>query len=152
METFAISYSQIYNRNPRIHGEAFFFIGNPRSVSPYIIHTILRSNIIYDRNIFLAINRTNFAKGVSCELHREVAPGLDIFTINAGYDEDVNILDIVGNAEMNPNVIFYGVEDISTKNFIWKAFSVMKQLTPSFVKFYRIDPSKLHGIITRVEM
>ncbi|MBI5048754.1 MAG: hypothetical protein HZB54_07395, partial [Deltaproteobacteria bacterium] len=48
--------------------------------------------------------------------------------------------------------IFYGLEDITTSNFVWKIFSVIKKLTPTFVKFYKLPSNKLHGVITRIEM
>ena len=48
--------------------------------------------------------------------------------------------------------IFYGVEDIFTNNLIWKVFSVIKKLSPSFVQFYRLPTDELHGVMTRFEM
>ena len=49
-------------------------------------------------------------------------------------------------------VIFYGIEDISTMNPIWRVFSVIKKLTPNFVQFNKLPASKLQGVVTRVEM
>jgi len=48
--------------------------------------------------------------------------------------------------------IFYGVEEISTKNPIWQVFSVIKKLSPNFVQFHKLPTRKLHGVVTRVEM
>ena len=48
--------------------------------------------------------------------------------------------------------MFYGVEDIETKNFMWKIFALIKKLTPSFVQFYKLPAHKLHGVVMRVEM
>jgi KUP system potassium uptake protein len=31
-------------------------------------------------------------------------------------------------------VIFYGIEDINTRNPVWKVFSLLKKLTPNFVQ------------------
>ena len=49
-------------------------------------------------------------------------------------------------------VIFYGVEDIVTRNPIWQMFSLIKRVTPNFVQFSKLPPSRLQGIVTRVEM
>jgi len=45
-----------------------------------------------------------------------------------------------------------GVEEISTKNPIWQVFRVIKKLSPNFVQFHKLPTSKLHGVVTRVEM
>ena len=42
--------------------------------------------------------------------------------------------------------------DITTKNIIWKAFSMIKKLSPNFVQFHKLPARKLHGVVTRVEM
>jgi len=55
-------------------------------------------------------------------------------------------------AGINEKVIFYGLEDIQTDNIIWKVFALIKNITPSFVQFYRLPAGKLHGVITRYEL
>jgi len=47
---------------------------------------------------------------------------------------------------------FYGVEDIVTRNPIWGVFSLIKRISPNFVQFSKLPPSRLQGIVTRVEM
>ena len=49
-------------------------------------------------------------------------------------------------------VIFYGIEDIETRNPIWKIFALIKKLTPNFVQFNKLPAAKLQGVVTRVEM
>jgi KUP system potassium uptake protein len=49
-------------------------------------------------------------------------------------------------------VIFYGIEDISSRNPFWKIFSTIKKQTPNFVQFYNLPASKLQGVVTKVEM
>ena len=49
-------------------------------------------------------------------------------------------------------VIFYGIEDINTRNPVWKIFSLIKKLTPNFVQFNKLPASRLQGVVTRVEM
>ena len=47
---------------------------------------------------------------------------------------------------------FLGTEDIITRNIIWKIFSMIKKLSPSFVQFYKLPYEELHGVMTRFEM
>ncbi len=54
--------------------------------------------------------------------------------------------------DIKEKVIFYGVEDISTANPIWKIFTTIKRQTPNFVQFNKLPTSRLQGVITRVEM
>ena len=49
-------------------------------------------------------------------------------------------------------MIFYGIEDINTRNPVWKIFSLIKKLTPNFVQFNKLPASRLQGVVTRVEM
>ena len=63
--------------------------------------------------------------------------------------------DIESLLQMNgirEKVIFYGIEDINTRNPVWKVFSLIKKLTPNFVQFNKLPASRLHGVVTRVEM
>ncbi|MCM2358535.1 MAG: potassium transporter Kup, partial [Geobacteraceae bacterium] len=53
---------------------------------------------------------------------------------------------------ISEKVIFYGIEDISTPNPVWRVFAAIKKLTPNFVQFNKLPASKLQGVVTRVEM
>jgi KUP system potassium uptake protein len=66
--------------------------------------------------------------------------------------EMMNLETILKHAHLQPKVIFYGVEEITTKNIIWKIYMLIKKLTPSFVQFYKLPSHKLHGVMVRVEM
>lgn len=70
----------------------------------------------------------------------------------AGYMEIIDLEKILKEIGIREKVIFYGIEDIDTTNFAWRIFSTIKKLTPNFVKFYKLPPSKLQGVVTRVEM
>ena len=151
LETFLVGYGQIYNKRKNIPGSALFFVGNPSKVSPYIIHCIVRSRIIYTRNIFLAIRRTEDPHGIETKLNK-IAPGLESFEVIAGYKEVIDIEMQLKKSRIEYNVIFYGVEEIHTENLIWRLFSIVKKITPSFVQYYKIPATKLHGIVSRIEM
>jgi KUP system potassium uptake protein len=150
LETFLTSYRQIYARC-RIPGSGLFFTREAPVVPPYVIHCMLRSNIVYERNIFASIVRTDEPFGVyACQ--EEIDPGLESFQIRAGYMERPDIEQILRDSGIREKVIFYGIEDIATGNPVWRLFAVLKKNTPNFVQFNRLPASKLQGVVTRVEM
>lgn len=150
---FLQKYKQTYN-NPsvsKIHGTALYFARGIDKVPPYVVQTMFMNNIIYEDNVFIYINQIDEPYGLSYKFSEE-AEGLRLFQINVGYMEVFSVEEIFRNAGINEKVIFYGIEDVETTNVFWKMFSVIKKLTPSFVRFYKLPAHKLHGIITRVEM
>ncbi len=151
METFLLSYEQIYAKG-RIRGTGLFFTREVEVVPPYVVHCIIRSNIIYERNVMISIVRTDEPFGVVPRLQLGMGTGLDGFTIEAGYMEVIDIDGMLQQHSIQGKVIFYGIEDIATTNPIWKVFSVIKKLTPTFVQFNKLPASKLQGVVTRVEM
>ena len=151
-ETFLISYEQIYAKGRNIAGTALYFCRGYQSISPYIVHSIFRSNIIYERNILISINRTDEPFGLKVNLKQDLAPGLESFEVVAGYREVLDIEGLIREHGITEKVIFYGVEDIVTSNPVWRVFSFIKRLAPNFVQFSKLPPSRLQGIVTRVEM
>jgi len=151
-ETFLISYEQIYAKGRNIAGTALYFCRGYRMISPYIVHSIFRSNIIYERNVLISINRTDEPYGVNVHLKQDLAPGLESLEVEAGYREIFDLEGLIKEQGIQEKVIFYGVEDIVTRNPIWRVFSLIKRITPNFVQFSKLPPSRLQGIVTRVEM
>ena len=152
LETFLISYEQIYAKGRNIVGTALYFCRGYQMISPYIVHSIFRSNIIYERNILISINRTDEPFGVKIQMKQDLAPGLEALEMEAGYREILDIEGLIKEQGIQEKVIFYGVEDIVTRNPIWSIFSLIKRITPNFVQFSKLPPSRLQGIVTRVEM
>ncbi|QXE90426.1 KUP/HAK/KT family potassium transporter [Geomonas subterranea] len=152
VDTFLMSYEQIYAKNRTIAGVGLFFTREWAVVPPYVVHCIIRSNIIYERNVFISIIRTDEPFGVSYKLTEKRGSGLDSFEIYAGYMEVIDIESLLKKNNINEKVIFYGVEDITTNNPIWKIFNAIKKLSPNFVQFNQLPASKLQGVLTRVEM
>ena len=152
MEAFLISYEQVYGKGRNIAGTALFFTRQGNVIPPYIVHCILGSSIIYENNIFISITRTEEPFGIEADYRQNFAPGLHLFEIRAGYMTVVNIEKLLKEKGIQEKIIFYGVEDITTKNIIWKAFSMIKKLSPNFVQFHKLPARKLHGVVTRVEM
>lgn len=152
IDTFLLAYEQIYAKEKNIPGTGLFFTKEWEVVPPYVVHCIIRSNIIYERNIFISIVRTDEPFGICSRLDRNGGTGLDSFTIQAGYMERMDIETLLKENGIQEKVIFYGIEDIATPNPIWKVFSAIKKLTPNFVQFNKLPASKLQGVVTRVEM
>jgi KUP system potassium uptake protein len=151
-DTFEVAYSQIYAKGKNIPGTGLFFVKEWNVIPPYVIHCIIRSNIIYERNVLISIVRTDDPYDLETSLKQGLADGLDAFEIRAGYME---ILDIEGLLKENgivEKVIFYGIEEIITENPVWMLFATIKRQTPNFVQFNRLPASKLQGVVTRVEM
>lgn len=151
-DVFLESYTQLYRELNKIRGSALFFARNPRKIPPYMVHTIFRNNIIYEKNIIVSINTTDRPYGVEGSFTEELGPGLSVFEIKIGYTEVVKVDDMLKRAGIDEKAIFYGLEEITTSNPLWKMFSIIKRLTPAFVQFYDLPPSKLHGVVTRIEM
>jgi KUP system potassium uptake protein len=152
LPTFLISYEQVYGKGKNITGTALFFTRQGTVVPPYIVHCMLGSSIIYENNIFVSIDRTEEPFGEEARYQPNFATGLHLLEIKAGYMTVINIERLLKNNGIREKIIFYGVEDISTRNPVWKAFSVIKKLSPNFVQFHKLPASKLHGVVTRVEM
>lgn len=152
LDTFLVSYEQIYTKGRPIVGTGVFFVGTHQTISPYIVHCVLRGNILYENNVLVTVIITEDPLGICTRYTADIGPGLHLFEIKAGYKEELDITSQITKAGIKPKVIFYGTEDIATKNMIWKIYAVIKMLTPSFVQFYKLPASKLHGIISRVEM
>jgi KUP system potassium uptake protein len=151
LETFMVSFEQIYAKGKNIPGTALFFTREKEIVPPYVTHCIIRSNIIYERNIFISLLRTDEPFGFKTMKHT-IGTGLEAFEIKVGYMEILDLEKILKNNEINEKVIFYGIEDISTRNIFWRIFSTIKKQSPNFVQFHKLPAAKLQGVVTRVEM
>jgi KUP system potassium uptake protein len=152
LDTFLLSYEQIYAKGKNIPGTGLFFTRETPIVPPYVVHCIIRSNIIYERNVFISILRTDEPFGVESHLKSGIGTGLDAFEIRAGYMEVIDIENLLKEHGIIEKVIFYGVEDITTNNPIWRIFATIKRQSPNFVQFNKLPASKLQGVVTRVEM
>ncbi len=152
LDTFLVSYNQIYANLSKIAGTALFFAKDAKEIAPYIVHTMFKNNIIYEDNIIVSIVRTDEPFGMNHQFNESIAPGLRAFEIRSGYLEVIDVEEMLKMAGINEKTIFYGLEEIETSNLVWKVFSVIKKLTPSFIQFYKLPQNKLHGVVTRVEM
>ncbi|MDD2309784.1 MAG: KUP/HAK/KT family potassium transporter [Desulfuromonadaceae bacterium] len=151
MDIFLLSYEQIYAKS-RIPGCGLYFTKGLDVVPPYVVHCVIRSNIIYERNVFISIMRTDEPFGTVFRHKTGIANGLEFFEVSSGYMEVLDIEAALKQHGIQEKVIFYGIEDIETRNPIWKIFALIKKLTPSFVQFNKLPSTKMQGVVTRVEM
>ncbi len=152
LDVFLLSYNELYQNLNKITGTALFFARDMKKVPAYIVHTMFMNNIIYEDNVIVSITTMDKPFGVRSLFKEELAPGLRTFEIQMGYMEIVNVEKLLKGAGINEKSIFYGLEEITTRNFFWKIFSILKRLAPPFVQFQDLPPNKLHGVVTRIEL
>jgi KUP system potassium uptake protein len=149
---FLTRFDWAYKNMSRIKGTALFFARGIEKVPPYIVNTMFLNNILYEDNVIVSIIRRDDPFGVIGYFKDLHVDGLRIFEIQVGYMEMFDVEEILRDAGIEEKVIFYGLEDIDTRSIVWKIFSLIKKLNPTFVQFYRLPSHKLHGVVTRVEM
>jgi KUP system potassium uptake protein len=152
LDVFLERYNLAYKSMSKIKGTALFFLKEKVKIPPYIVRTMFINHILYEDNIIVSIIRSDEPFGIMGQFMDDLAPGLRTFEIYQGYMEVIDVEAILREAGIDEMVIFYGLEDIITRNPIWKSFSIIKRLTPAFVQFYKLPSHKLHGVVTRVEM
>lgn len=152
LEDFVERYNIVAPTIPHLRGTAIFLTKDIELIPAYVGQTMFANNIMYEENILLTLTTLKIPFGVTALFKKDLANGLRVFEVKVGYMEVLNLEKILYAADIHPKVIFYGVEDIATKNIVWKVFSLIKKLTPSFVQFYKLPAPKLHGVIMRVNM
>jgi len=152
LNEFIERYNLAYKNMDRIKGTALFFLKDPQEIPPYMVRSILINRIIYENNIIVSIIKRSDPFGIIGFFKEDLSPGLRVFEIQIGYIEVPNIEEILKEAGIEEQTIFYGLEDIITQNIVWKVFSIMKKLSPAFVQFYNLPAHKLHGVMTRIEL
>ena len=152
VDTFIESFNQIYSMGNNIKGSALFFTRAITEIPPYMVHVIIRGNIIYENNIMVSIHTTDEPYGIDIKKVKDITHGLFGVEISSGYLEVINLHRIFKQLDFSEKVIFYGVEDIITNNPLLKLFALLKKISPPFVRFYDLPYNKLHGVITRLNM
>jgi KUP system potassium uptake protein len=151
-EEFLIKFNRVYATTEKIQGSVLFLLKDIREIPFYITQTMFYHGILYDDNIFLSIIKRDDPYGIAGFQKEDLAPGLRVFEIQMGYMEMIDVEDILREAGIEERVVFYGLEDITTRNIFWKAFATIKRLTPTFIQFYKFSPKRLHGIMTKIEL
>lgn len=152
VEAFLLKFNRVYATAPRIEGSVLYLLKDVKEIPFYITQTMFYHGILYDDNIFISIIKRDDPYGMTGFFKPDLAPGLRIFEMQMGYMEVIDVEELLREAGIEERVVFYGLEDITTKNIFWKMFAVIKRLTPPFIKFYKFPSKKLHGVLTKVEM
>jgi KUP system potassium uptake protein len=152
LEIFLTSFEQIYSTQPILKGEAIFFARILDKVPPYVVHCILRSGIVYEKNILFAVEISDEPYGIKFLEMKEITKGLYGLSVSVGYMQFLNLPSLFKEYGIKEKVIFYGVDDIKTKKFFYRIYAFIKKTTPSFASFYNFPYNKLHGVVTRHEL
>jgi len=151
-EHFLEEFKHACSELSKIKGTALFFLKDPNRILPYIVKTMFINNIICEDNVLVSIVRSERPLGVKGYFKKKLAPGPRVFEIMSGYMEVIPVGKLMRTAGIDEKTIFYGLEDIAASNLIWKVFSLIKRLSPSFIQFHKLPARKLHGVVTRVEL
>ncbi len=77
---------------------------------------MFNNGIVYEDNIIVSIVRRDDPFGVTGFFKDQYAEGLGSFEIQLGYMEPADIEEILKETGIDEKVIFYGIEDIMTRN------------------------------------
>lgn len=152
LEEFLHKFGRVYATAGKIKGTALFLIKDVKEIPFYITQTMFYHGIIYEDNIFVSMIKRDDPFGVTGFFKEDLSEGLRVFEIQFGYMEVVDVEEILREAGIEEKTIYYGIEDIVTRNTVWKMFSLIKRMAPPFVQFYKFPHQKIHGVITRIEM
>lgn len=147
---FEVMFDNAYENANKIKGTAVFLVRDYQKVPPYVINVMFNQAIIYERNVFLSLVKKDEPFGIKFGFEKELLPGLDLFKIEFGYLEFVNVEEILRESGIDEKVIFYGIEEIVTDKWFYKIFAFIKKISPRFDEFYNFPSNKMHGVISRV--
>jgi KUP system potassium uptake protein len=152
LEEFIHKFTRVYATTAAIKGTALFLIKDVKDIPFYVTQTMFYHGVIYEANIFVSIIKREDPFGITGFFKEDLAKGLKVFEIQMGYMEMIDVEEIMREEGIEERVVFYGLEDISARNIIWKMFALIKRLTPTFIQFYNFPPKKLHGVFTKVRL
>ena len=152
LDVFIESFKQLYETGNFIKGEALYFTRNVHMVSPYILHCMFRTGIMYEKNVLVSVENLDQPYGVKLDKYEEVSPGLFVANIRYGYMEVPDLPKLFKEWKFNEKAIFYGAEEIKTRRPILKLFAILKKIAPSWISYFDFPYNKLHGVVTRIEI
>ena len=113
---------------------------------------MIDNGIMYKDNILVSIIQRDTPYGILGFFKEQLADGLRVFEIHCGYMEVPNIDKILREAGIETKAIFFGMDEIITKNLLWRIFAIVKHLSPTFVRFHKLPANKIHGVVTLIHM
>lgn len=148
-DEFLEKYNKIHQNISKIKGTALFFARGVEQVPPYVVQTMFTNNIIYTDNVFVNITKTGDPLYLDYEI-TDITDGIRLLTIKVGYMRILKLEKVLKSLGIKEKVIFYGVEEIETKNILWRIFALIRKITPTFVNFYSMPAHKIHGVINKI--
>lgn len=152
IDVYLESFNQMYETGKFLPGNALFFAKDLHMIPPYMVHCTIRGNIIYEHNFLVSVATMDKPFGVQKLFVPEITDGLSGLEIQAGYMERLDLPKILREVDIDPKVMFYGVDDIHTKKPSLKLFSFIKRVSSNFVQFLELPYQKLHGVVTKIEI
>jgi KUP system potassium uptake protein len=152
LEEFLHKFTRVYTTHAKIKGTSLFLIKDVKDIPFYVTQTMFYHGVIYETNIFVSIIKREDPFGITGFFKEDLTKGLKVFEVQMGYLEMIDVEEILREEGIEERVVFYGLEDISAQNIIWKIFALIKRITPTFIQFYNFPPKKLHGVFTKVSM
>ena len=152
LDVFTESFKQIYQTGNFVKGEALFFTKSTNSVSPYILHCMFRTGIMYEKNVLVSVENTDQPYGVKLDRNEEITPGLFSTRILYGYMEVPDLPRLFKVWGFHEKAIFYGAEEIKTNKLFLKLFIVLKKIAPNWISYFDFPYNRLHGVVTRIEI
>lgn len=149
---FIDMYETAYAKSNKIKGTGLYFVPDPVAIPSYLVQTMVDNGIIYVDNIMVCVILRDTPYGVLGFFKERVAEGLRVFEVHCGYMEVPNITKILDDAGIEAKAIFFGMDEIVTKNPLWRIYSIIKYSAPTFVRFHKLPPHKIHGVVTIVHM
>jgi len=149
---FCKKYTTVAPKIKHIEGTAVWLSKAGDSIPSYVASTMFTNTIMYENNVIVSVVPLETPFGILADFEDDLAPGLRLFKIKVGYMEHIDIQSILTAADIHPKVVFYGMEEITSRHIVWKIFIFVKKISPSFVQFYGFPSYKLHGVVSRVTM
>jgi KUP system potassium uptake protein len=152
LEEFLHKFRRVYEKTEKIKGTALFLLKDINEIPFYVTQTMFFHGVLYEVNIFVSIIKRDDPFGITGFFKDDLATGLKVFEIQMGYMEVIDVEELLRENKIEERVVFYGLEDITTRAIVWKMFALIKRVTPTLIQFYNFPPKKLHGVITKVKI
>jgi KUP system potassium uptake protein len=152
MDDFLGIYRPLYDKNPHLHGTALYFLDRLDEIPVFIQRVMMYHDILYEDNVFLSLEILAKPFGVHWGVQEKVAPGIRLFWIKYGFMEVIDMMEILTEAKVDQKVIFFGEELISSRNPLWKIFSMLRRQEINEAEFFGLPAHEVHGIIVKVSL
>jgi len=145
-------FQSAYQSQQKLPGLAVFAAADLTSIQSYVMQSMFQNKILYEENLFVKVFHNSAPYGISVSFPEASTEGLRFMQVEAGYRQIVNLNEIFESYQINPVAIFYGREEVSSHNPLWKIYGFLRRICPSWVQYYRADLALAHGVVTTVKL